>query len=113
MAGIFVHLVIAREIIKQLPKGVISEEDLFYAGSIAPDAIHAREGFVRAEKKHTHLRDDIPDMDFGMTENLALFHKRVSDFIINCTDEKDDLLDLYRGYVVHLLTDELFMLTVR
>jgi hypothetical protein len=113
MAGIFVHLVIAREIIKLLPKGTILDESLFYAGSIAPDAIHAREGFVRADKKHTHLRDDILDQDFGTKENLSLFHKRVSDFIMKNRDNTGGFLDLYRGYVVHILTDELFMLTVR
>jgi len=113
MAGIFTHLVITKEILKLLPKGTIIEEGLFYAGAIAPDAIHAREGFVRAEKKHTHLRDDIPDMDFGLEENLALFHSRVAEFILDSREKKDGFLDLYRGYVVHVLTDELFVLTLR
>lgn len=113
MAGIFVHLVIAREIYKRLPKGTIRDEGLFYAGSIAPDAIHAREGFVREDKKHTHLRDDILDRDFSLEDNLDLFHKRVAEFILQHKNDTDDLLDLYRGYVVHILTDELFILTVR
>lgn len=113
MAGIFTHLVIAKEILKLLPKGTIINEGLFYAGSIAPDAIHAREGFVRAEKKHTHLRDNIPDNEFGYEENLSLFHRRVSDFIRNNDEKKDGFWDLYRGYVVHVLSDELFILTVR
>lgn len=113
MAGIVAHLVIAREIIKRLPKNTIKNEALFYAGSIAPDAIHAREGFVRADKKHTHLRDDIPDKDFTQCEYLSLFHNRVAKFIEEHREREDGFLDLYRGYVVHLLTDELYLLTIR
>lgn len=113
MAGIFVHLVIAREIIKQLPQGTIKDEGLFYAGSIAPDAIHSRAGFVRADKKHTHLRDDILDSELEKADNLSLFHKRVTDFIFEHRDRENLLWDFYRGYVVHILTDELFVLTVR
>ncbi|HEX2976386.1 MAG TPA: zinc dependent phospholipase C family protein [Bacteroidales bacterium] len=113
MAGIATHLIIAREIIKLLPEGALADEGLFIAGSIAPDAIHAREGFVRADKKHTHLRDDIPDKDFILQCNIELFHQRVADFILKNWQRKDGLLDLYRGYVVHLLTDELYMLTIR
>lgn len=113
MAGTITHLAVAYEILKSLPDGIITNQDLFYAGSLAPDAIHAREGFIRADKKHTHLRDDIADMDFLTIDNLSLFHTRVTDFINDNLDRKDDLLDLYRGYVVHLLTDETFHLTVR
>ncbi len=113
MAGLFVHPVVAQEIYKLLPQGIITDEGMFYAGSIAPDAIHAREGFVREEKKHTHLRDHIPDRDFGLEENLEIFHKRVSDFIIKHREREGASLDLYRGYVVHIVTDELFMLSVR
>jgi hypothetical protein len=113
MAGIFVHLVIAREILKSLPQGTFIDEGLFYAGSIAPDAIHARDSFIRAEKKHTHLRDDIPDKELGNEENLSLFYHRVTEFIKKNKEKTDGLLDLYRGYVVHILTDELFILSVR
>jgi len=113
MAGTITHLAVANEILKELPDGIITNQDLFYAGSMAPDAIHAREGFIRADKKHTHLRDDIADYDFYTIENLTLFHNRVTNFINENLNRKDNLLDLYRGYVVHLLTDETFMLTVR
>lgn len=113
MAGIITHLIVAREILKLLPENIITEEDQFYAGSIAPDAIHAREGFVRADKKHTHFRDDIPDKEFGMPNNLELFHNRIADFIRQNRKADKELLDLNRGYVVHLLTDELYLLTIR
>ena len=113
MAGVITHLVIAREILKLLPKGAIKEEGLFYLGSFAPDAIHAREGYIREYKKHTHFRDDIPDKDFELEEHQIVYRKRLSEFIIKNKDRNDGLLDLYRGYVAHILTDELFMITVR
>jgi len=113
MAGVVTHLAIAERIIDKLPNELIANKALFYAGSIAPDAIHARVDYVRADKKHTHLRDDIRDIDFCKDENITLFHNRVSKFINNNILGSDKLLDLYRGYVVHVLTDEMFMLTIR
>lgn len=113
MAGVITHMVIAREILMLLPEGTITNPGLFYLGNLAPDAIHVREGYERAHKKHTHFRDDILDKEFEQDENLEIFHKRLADFILINRDRKDGLLDLYRGYVVHILTDELFMLTVR
>jgi hypothetical protein len=113
MAGVITHLVIAREILRLLPKGTVKEEGLFYLGSFAPDAIHAREGDIREYKKHTHFRDDIPDMDFELEEHQIVYHRRLTEFIAKNKDRKDGLLDLYRGYVTHILTDELFMITVR
>jgi hypothetical protein len=113
MAGVITHMVIAREIKKRLPEGTIKDMGLFYLGNLAPDSIHARQGYIRAYKKHTHFRDDIPDKDFGLPENQALFHKRLSEFILENRDSSDGMTDLYRGYATHILTDELFMLTIR
>ena len=112
MAGLATHLVVAREVIGLLPEKTIHNIGQYYAGSIAPDAIHAREGFVRADKKHTHLRDDIPDDAFHEKENLKLFHERITNLILHCREEKE-YLDFFRGYLVHLLTDELFVLNIR
>lgn len=113
MAGVITHMVVAREIQKLLPEGTIKNMGLFYLGNLAPDAIHARENYIRAYKKHTHFRDDINDKDFSQKKNLELFHQRVTEFILENRDQRDDLLDLYRGYVSHILTDELFILTLR
>ncbi len=113
MAGLITHMVIAREIIGRLPKGTISDPGIFYLGNLAPDSIHARDGYIRAYKKHTHMRDDIPDIDFNAEENRQLFHRRVADFILENRNRPLPELDLYRGYVVHILADELFMLTIR
>ncbi len=112
MAGVITHMVVAREITKRLPKGVIKDIGSFYLGNLAPDAIHAREGYIREYKKHTHLRDDIPDKDFESEINRNIFHSRVRDFILKHKDS-EDRVDLYRGYICHILTDELFVLTRR
>jgi hypothetical protein len=112
MAGLATHLIVAREVIGLLPEETIHNIGQYYAGSIAPDAIHAREGFVRADKKHTHLRDNIPDDVFHEKENLQLFHERITKLILHCREEKENL-DFFRGYLVHLLTDELFVLSIR
>jgi len=112
MAGLATHLIIAREVLKLLPEGLIKDKGDYYTGSIAPDAIHSRAGFVRADKKRTHLRQNIPDDDFHEKENLDLFHSRISDLIETCKD-REEYLDFYRGYLVHLLTDELFVLHIR
>lgn len=113
MPGIITHLAIANKIINALPDGVITNKGLFYAGSIAPDSVHQREGFVRADKKHSHMRDNITDVDFSKKENLTIFHNRVTSFINDNMSEENSIIDLYRGYVVHLLSDEIFLLTIR
>lgn len=113
MAGVITHLVIADKMLKYLPEGIIKNKGLFYLGSFAPDAIHAREGYIREYKKHTHFRDEIPDRDFEEPEYFTQYKERLIDFIHQNKDRKDELLDLYRGYVVHILTDELFMLSIR
>ena len=113
MAGVITHMVIAREIIKLLPKGTIQDEGLFYLGNLAPDAIHAREGYIRDFKKHTHFRDNIRDIDFLQEENQIAYRKRLQEFIATHSDRNNGLYDLYRGYVAHILSDELFIRTVR
>ncbi len=113
MAGVITHMVIAKEMLKFLPEGTIRNLDLFYLGTLAPDAVHARMGYERVHKKHTHFRDDIPDPDFGLPENHTLYRERLEQFIKCNRNRTDGLLDFYRGYVVHILTDELFVLSIR
>ena len=113
MAGLITHMVIAREIIKQLPEGSIRKEELFYLGNLAPDAIHAREGYIREYKKHTHFRDGIPDMDFELEKHQSTYRKRLEKFAAQNRERGDGLEDLYLGYVTHVLADELFILTIR
>lgn len=113
MAGIITHLAIANRIINALPDGIITNKGLFYAGSIGPDLIRMREGGVRADKKHSHMRDNIADVDFNKPENLTMFHNRVISFINDNISKENSIVDLFRGYVVHLLSDEIFLLAIR
>lgn len=113
MPGVITHLAIANKIVNTLPSGVIKNKGLFYAGAISPDAVHQRDGFVREDKKHSHMRENITDVEFGKKENLTLFYNRVTSFINDNMSKKEDVIDLYKGYVVHLLSDEMFLLTVR
>lgn len=113
MAGLITHLVIANEILNIIPEGTIKDTGLFFMGNIAPDAVHARENYIRVFKKYSHFRDDIPDKAFEEPDNYKLYCSRLTDFIKRCISRADGLMDLYRGYVVHIITDELFVLSVR
>jgi hypothetical protein len=113
MAGVITHLVVAKEMLNFLPGDAIKNKGLFYLGTVAPDAVHAREGYIRAHKKHSHFRDDIPDRDFELPSNYALYQERLIHFINTCKNKQDGLQDYYLGYVVHILTDELFVLSIR
>jgi hypothetical protein len=113
MAGVMTHLAIANRIINELPDGIITNKGLFYVGSIAPDLIRMREGFGRADEKHSHMRDNITDVDFSKRENLTMFYNRITSFINENMSKENNIIDLYRGYVVHLLSDEMFLLTIR
>lgn len=113
MAGLITHLVIAREMLKLLPENIIGKPELFYLGNLAPDAVHARQGYERAYKKHSHFRDDIQDKDLHLPENYEIYCDRLADFIHSSKNREDGLLDFYRGYVAHIITDELYVMSIR
>lgn len=113
MAGNITHLLVAKEIINNLDNGIINNEGLFYAGSLAPDAIHARKDYMREFKKQTHLREGIRGEDFIKPESLKFFYMNVNNFISNYLNHEDKWHDLYLGYIAHVLTDELFYRTIR
>lgn len=109
MAGVVIHLAVADATYENLK---IMNIPLYYAGNIAPDCIHARKNYMREMKKYTHLRSGIPDWDFLSTENLSLFHSRLKDFADTYCNKNEER-DLYKGYLVHLITDEIFIKTIR
>lgn len=113
MPGSITHIAIADKIIELIGDERFDNIPLFYCGSIGPDAIHARPGFCREDKKRTHLREGIRDADFLKEENQELFHNRVKRFIDERIIPGNKYNDFLKGYVVHLLSDELFMKTVR
>lgn len=112
MAGIITHIAIADKITDMLGDK-IKNVPLFFGGNIAPDCIHSRVQYVRSMKKHTHLRDDIRDADFINADSQALFHGRLDEFVERYCVRADAEFDLYCGYFSHLVTDELFIKTIR
>lgn len=123
MAGTIVHLVIADLLAEEWKDSCIVTSygnvhfkyDYFIAGNICPDGIMARKGYVREMKKHTHFRDNIEDCDFHKRENLLTFHRRLDNFMENSFNifKEDSIRNLYFGYLIHMLTDEKFVLEIR
>lgn len=109
MAGTVMHLVIADRLLDILH---IENPSIFYCGNLAPDAIMARENYVRDMKTHTHFKDGQTPFDFRLKENQEIYHKRLMAFyqdeICKQTDRKNK--ELYLGYLVHILVDELYLL---
>lgn len=85
----------------------------FALGNLAPDGIMSRKGYTRPMKMHTHFRDGIPDWEFTAASNLQLFHQRIRQFSEEMLSDSSLDRDLYLGYITHILTDEIFMKTVR
>ena len=112
MAGTATHIAIADKINSILGDGAIKNLPLFFGGNLAPDAIHAKADYQRADKKHTHLCDGIRSYGYGYPEIAKLFGDRVNDFIKNYYQTANDDKDLYFGYIVHLLVDEFYLLSV-
>ena len=110
MAGTVMHLAIADKINSILGHGTIKKLPLFFGGNIAPDAIHSKKDYRRADKRHTHLCDGIRSYGYGYPEKAQLFKHRVHEFIEKCYLPACEDKDLYFGYVVHLLVDELYAL---
>ena len=120
MAGSVEHLAVAWELNKRWSsaesKGkayYVQKPELFLAGNICPDGIHSRAGYERPMKMHTHFRDGIKDYEFAKEENLAVFHQRIHVFADHYLHDPSLPKDLYLGYITHILTDEIFMRTVR
>lgn len=116
MAGTITHLVIADRILADLPSEIrrrIKNLSLYYCGNLAPDAVMARQGYVREMKKHTHFKDGIPEDELALDENFRLYRRRLEDFAKRFLTEENPQFELYFGYVTHMLADEIFILTLR
>lgn len=110
MPGTMTHLAIADSIYTMLGDTIIKNPPLFFGGNIAPDAIHAKKDYQRADKKRSHLCDGIRSYGYGYPEIAELFKNRINVFIKNYLMAATENRDLYLGYVVHLLTDEFYLL---
>jgi hypothetical protein len=112
MAGTVTHLAIADKIYALLGGGIIKNYPLFLGGNIAPDAIHAKKDYQRPDKKRSHLCENIRSYGYGYPEINKLFHDRVNEFTKNYYQTAGDNKDLYLGYIVHLLADEIYLLEI-
>ena len=114
MANTLAHLAVAHKILSLRPE-LISFDDSYYLGSIAPDAIESKEGAVRDDKKHVHLRLGITDMEWLEPDKMAIFDERLQRFFDKTVlPEQDEAQrDFLLGYYVHLLTDKLHHSMVR
>jgi len=104
------HLAIADRIYFILGGNIIENAPLFFGGNIAPDAIHAKKDYQRTDKKRSHLCEGIRSYGYGYPEVAELFKRRVNEFIEKYYLTAGDDKDLYLGYIVHLLTDEFYLL---
>ena len=118
MAGSVEHMVVAVELLRedQRQQGSflkLKDPVHFVLGNLAPDGIMSRKGYVRSMKMHTHFRDGIPDWEFTREDHQKVFHQRIRSFCVQMLSEHALDQDLYLGYVTHILTDEIFMKTIR
>lgn len=109
MAGTVMHLVVADKLLDKLN---IKDPASFYCGNLAPDAIMARENYEREMKNHTHFKDGIGlrMFEFRQKERQEEYHKKFNAFVERFLDKESPEYELYLGYVVHMLTDELYLL---
>lgn len=110
MAGTLMHLVIADRLLTQLS---IQNPALFYCGNLAPDAIMNREGYNRDMKRHTHFKDGIRLHELKEADNFQIYRARFLNFYQTYVKKEDPHYELFLGYVVHMLVDELYVLHFR
>lgn len=111
MPGTLTHIAIADKIFSIWGGSVITNIPLFFGGNLAPDAIHAKKNYQRADKKRSHLCEGIRSYGYGYPEIAKLFQSRVDEFIENYYLTAGEEKDLYLGYIVHLLVDEFYLLS--
>ena len=114
MANTLAHLAIAQKILAARPQ-MVKYTDSFYMGTIAPDSIESKEGAVRDDKKLVHLRLGITDMEWLQPEKMAIFDRRLEDFISYFIYKESEprQRDFCIGYLVHLITDKINHGTMR
>lgn len=89
-----VHLSIVHALMDDLPKEY--DRDVIYLGSLAPDAIHMREDFIRKMKYKTHLR-------YGREGNVI-------EKLLALEPEPMNAFKL--GYGIHVITDILWLYNI-
>ena len=94
------HLRIAQEIYKLHPSA-IKNLPQFYLGTVAPDAVHNRSGYISAYKKASHLC--VGNEPWGMLTNNEEWTENVLSFLQE--HKNADHYDFTLGVVCHILSD--------
>ena len=100
MPYIMTHLIIAKNASGVFGKHINSLPQ-YYLGSLAPDAVHNREGFIYDYKKTSHLL--VGEEKWGtMTNHDECKNNVIAFFLENKQSENHDFI---LGYCVHILSD--------
>lgn len=99
MAQPMMHLLIADGICTEKAIPIDSYED-FLLGSIAPDAVHVKENYIREIKDISHYR-------FDSKSQISYFDTFIPEF------QTSENRDFVVGYLVHLLSDMIWYHSVR
>lgn len=110
MAGTVMHLVIADRLLDTLK---IKNPTYFYCGNLAPDAIMNRANYDREMKRHTHFKDQMRLHELREPEHFKVYLERFLDFYRKYAEPSSPHREIYLGYVVHMLVDELYILKFR
>jgi len=112
MPGVITHLLIGKKILDVL-QDKIDDVYGFYLGNIAPDAIMSKDNYQRIDKTKSHLKIDISSNEWYKKEYRDLYEKRIESFIKDNITSTSKYNSFYLGYLIHLLTDQLFNYTLR
>lgn len=110
MAGTVMHLVIADRLMDVFE---VKNPGYYYCGNLAPDAIMARKNYVREMKRHTHFKDGIRLHEFRKPENRKVYEERVMEFVKTFLGKPSSHWEIYFGYLIHTMVDELYLLEFR
>jgi len=94
------HLYIAQKIAESFPR-LAADYPQFFLGTLAPDAVHFREGFTGDDKKKSHLV--VGDEKWGQVTNDTEWIDSVLSFLQ--ARKKSENRDFVYGYVIHILAD--------
>jgi len=94
------HLHIAKNIHQLFPE-TIKDLSQFYLGTVAPDAVHNRAGYISDYKKASHLC--VGDERWGMITNNDEWTESVLEFLYK--NKNSDNCNFILGYSCHVLSD--------
>jgi len=96
------HLIVADEVSRVFAKN-IADLPQFYLGSLSPDAVHQRAGYIPDFKKCSHLC--VGNEEWGMFTNNDEWKESIVNFLFSKKHSENQ--DFILGYCCHLITDVL------